>query len=110
MLEDSVPMQEVLTDREFGRLIRDTRFGSIRDFRLSEGRPVIDDGTQISVEYKLSGLESHEEVIDAETFLDRPQVRTMLARFRQVGDGVVECLDVRDGLPFKMVVRRKAHC
>lgn len=102
-------MQRILTDREFGRLIQDTRFGSIRDFRLSDGLPVIDDDTGISIEYKLSGLESREEVIDAETFLEKPQVRTMLARFRQVGNGVVECLDVRDGLPFKMVVRRKAH-
>ena len=102
-------MQQVLTDREFGKLIHETRFGSIRDFRLSNGQPVFDDDTQISVEYKLSGLESREEVIDDEMFLEKPQVRTMLARFRQVGNGVVECLDVRDGLPFKMSVTRKAH-
>jgi len=102
-------MQEVLTDRAFAKLVHETRFGSIRDFRLSEGRPVIDDSTQISVEYKLSGLESGEEVMDIDTFLERPQVRTMLAKFQQVGNGVVECLDVRDGLPFKMSVKRKAH-
>ena len=102
-------MQQTLTDREFGKLIHETRFGSIRDFRLSDGQPVTDDSTEISVEYKLSGLEPREEVMDIESFLEKPQVQTMLARFRQVGHGVVECLDVRDGLPFKMVVRRKAH-
>lgn len=102
-------MQKVLTDYEFARLVRETQFGSVRRFRLSDGQPVFDDGTEIGVEYKLSGLEPQREVMDDETYLKRPQVRTMFTRFRQLRNGIVECLDVRDGLPFKMVVRRKAH-
>ena len=102
-------MQQVLTDREFAGMIHETRFGSIRDFRLSDGQPVVDDETKISVEYKLSGLDSPQEVLNGDKLLSKPQVRAMLARFRQVGNGTVECLDVRDGLPFKMVVRQKAH-
>lgn len=102
-------MQRILTDRELVKLIQETRFGSIRNFRLSDGKPVINNDTDICVEYKLSGIESREEVMDIKTLINKPQVQTMFARFRQVGNGIVECLDVRDGLPFKMIVRHKAH-
>lgn len=84
------------------------RYGRIENFRVVQGAPMVDTETQICIEYKLSGVEQPLEVITEREFLNKPQVRAMLDKFRMVGDGIIECLDVRDGLPCKMTVRKNA--
>lgn len=101
-------MQITDAERSFIRLVRELRFGRIESFRLVAGLPVIDRDTSIFTEYKLSGNQPEPEVTPGDEYLKRPQVRAMLDRFHVVRDGSVECLDVRDGLPFKMSVRSSA--
>jgi hypothetical protein len=95
-------------ERELIRLIRQTQFGCISNIKLSAGQPVFDGNTSVSVEFKLSGLEPTKEVLSEQDYLKKPQVRTLFERFRTLGNGTVECLDVRDGLPFKITIKRKA--
>lgn len=101
-------MQATKAEQEIIRLIRETQFGSITNIRLTDGQPIIDKNTEVSVEYKLSGIDASREALSEEDYLRKPQVRTMFERFRTIGSGSIECLDVRDGLPFKMTVTRKA--
>ena len=101
-------MQITNAQRDFARLVRETRFGSIERIRLNGGQPIIDTNLEVRVEFRLSGVEPPREVITDNDYLERPQVRAMFERFEQVQDGIVECLDVRDGLPFKMTVLRGA--
>lgn len=95
-------------ERELIRLIRQTQFGCISNIKLSAGQPVVDGNTSVSIEFKLSGIEPTKEVLSEQDYLNRPQVRTLFERFRTLGNGTIECLDVRDGLPFKMTIKRKA--
>ena len=95
-------------ERELIRLIRKTQFGSISNIKLAGGQPVLDSDTSVSVEFRLSGLEPTREVISESEYLKKPQVRTLFERFRTTGSGTIECIDVRDGLPFKMTVKHKA--
>jgi hypothetical protein len=95
-------------ERELIRLIRQTQFGCISNIKLSAGQPVFDGNTSVSIEFKLSGLEPTKEVLSEQDYLNRPQVRTLFERFRTLGNGTIECIDVRDGLPFKMTIKRKA--
>lgn len=95
-------------ERELIRLIRQTQFGCISNIKLSAGQPAFDSNTSVSIEFKLSGLEPTKEVLSEQDYLNRPQVRTLFERFRTLGSGTIECLDVRDGLPFKMTIKRKA--
>ena len=99
-------MQITSAQRDFARLVRETRFGSIEHIRLNGGQPVIDANLEVRVVFRLSGVEPPLEVMTDNDYLGRPQVRAMFERFEQVREGIVECLDVRDGLPFKMTVRR----
>ena len=89
-------------------IIRRTGFGTIEHLRISGGRPVIDANTEIEHEFKLSGVEQARQAIPDEQYAQKPQVRAMFERFTEIGDGLVEALDVRDGLPFKMTVRTRA--
>ena len=102
-------MQVTDSDRAFAELVRDTRFGTIEHIRVSGGRPVIDANTEVCTEYRLSGVEPGVEMMTEDQYVSKPQVRAMFERFRAVGDGIIECLEVRDGLPFKMTVRRSAR-
>ena len=102
-------MQTTDAVRSFIRLIQETRFGSIENFRLVDGQPVVDSNSEVRTEYRLSGVESAREVMRTQDYLTKPQVRTMLKRFEHIWDGMVECMDVRDGLPFKMIVKRPAR-
>lgn len=95
-------------ERELIRLIRQTQFGCISNIKLSAGQPMLDGNTSVSIEFKLSGTESTKEVLSEQDYIRKPQVRTLFERFRTLGSGTIECLDVRDGLPFKMTVKRKA--
>lgn len=95
-------------ERELIRLIRQTQFGCISNIKLSAGQPIFDGNTSVSIEFKLSGLESTKEVLSEQDYLNKPQVRTLFERFRTLGNGTIECLDVRDGLPFKVTIKRKA--
>lgn len=95
-------------ERELIRLIRQTQFGCISNIKLSAGQPVFDGNTYMSVEFKLSGVEQAREVLSEEDYARKPQVRALFERFRTQGNGTIECLDVRDGLPFKMTIKRKA--
>lgn len=95
-------------ERELIRLIRQTQFGCISNIKLSAGQPIFDGNTSVSIEFKLSGLEPTKEVLSEQDYLNKPQVRTLFERFRTLGNGIIECLDVRDGLPFKVTIKRKA--
>jgi len=101
-------MQVSSATLSFIRLVRKTRFGTIRNFRLCQGEPCVDANTEVSVEYRLSGSEQKPDQVTDDDYLNKPQVKTMLRQFIAVGDGLVEMLDVRDSLPFKMVVRKRA--
>jgi hypothetical protein len=89
-------------------LIREMRHGRIENFRVVDGKPIVGASTEVCVEYKLSGVEQPSEVINEREFLKKPQVRAMFEKLEQVRHGTVDYLDVRDGLPFKLMVRRKA--
>lgn len=99
-----------LTDAESAliRIIQKIRFGRIENFRLVDGEPILGAETELCTEYKLSGVEQPREVVTDEEFLSMPHVRTMFKRFEEVRHGTVDYLDVRDGLPSKLMVRSKA--
>jgi len=102
--------ERTLTDAESAliRLIQKIRFGRIENFRLVDGEPILGAETELCTEYKLSGVEQPREEITDEEFLSMPHVRTMFKRFEEVRHGTVDYLDVRDGLPSKLMVRSKA--
>lgn len=100
----------MLTDAESTliQLIQKMRFGRIENFRLVDGQPIVGAETELCTEYRLSGVEQPWEVITDREFLNMPHVRTMFERFEHERDGTVDYLDVRDGLPSRLMVRRKA--
>lgn len=95
-------------DSPFLRLLRRIRYGSIENFRLVDGEPILGSETEVCTEYKLSSIDQGVEVINDIDFLNKPQVRTMFNRFKEIRHGRVEILELRDGLPARIKMREKA--
>lgn len=101
-------MNAVSADTKLVRIVREMRFGCIENIALVDGHPIMDGNTEVVRSYKFAAEEPRKEVITEDEYLRKRQVRAMFETFRTIGTGTIGCLEVQDGLPFKMSVRHKA--
>jgi hypothetical protein len=86
------------------RLMQELNFGQVRDLIVRDGEPVFDPPPRVVREVKFGGENGPRPEAAKGDFALKAQVREMLARLEALGDGVVECIEVKHGLPFKMIV------
>lgn len=83
-------------------------FGRIEDLMVYRGEPVFDLPPRVVREVKF-GSENGPRLEAAKTdFALKAQVRELLAQLEALGDGVVSTIEVKHGLPFRMVVEEVA--
>jgi hypothetical protein len=80
-------------------LMQSISFGRIESLHIRAGEPVFDPPPRILREIKLASPDQQSSHSD---YLNKPQVRELLEIFRQVGDGVIDVLEIRHSLPFKV--------
>lgn len=81
--------------------IRAIGFGRIEALHVRSGQPLPDPPARMIREFKLGGSDHQ---TDRSDYLNKRQVRELLALFEQIGDGVIDCIEVRHGLPFRVVL------
>ena len=86
------------------RLMQQINFGRIENLRIRAGEPVFDPSLHIVREVKLGADTGSTRQAKGDDFELKSQVRELLAALSEIGDGVVKCIEVRHGLPFRMVV------
>ncbi len=79
-------------------------FGRIEYLPIRNGDPVVDPLPRIVREVRLPGDNGPRPEAVLGDFALKRQVEDMLAEFARIGDGVVEVLIVKHGLPFSMHV------
>lgn len=85
--------------------IEELRFGRIEQIPIHDGRPHYEQATQTVQEIKLgSETEPHVEHSDADLTL-KGEFERLFIQFDRLRDGLVD-IEVRHGLPFRLVVRR----
>lgn len=82
-------------------LIRRICFGRIEGLAVRNGRPALDPPPRIVREIKLGTVAEQSDISD---FASKPQVRELFVLFEAIGDGIVDCVEVRHGLPFRVVI------
>lgn len=81
-------------------LIRRLGFGTIRDLQVVDGQPVLDpfprviQETKFGAEFKPAARRPVEPLRDED--------RQLLAALAAIGDGMIETIEVRHGLPFRL--------
>lgn len=94
---DSPARQNLLT------LISLIGFGRIENLTIRSGQPVLDPRPRITRERLLGARDEGASDHTARTGC-KPHVRELLAELDRIGEGVIDCLEVRHGLPFRITV------
>jgi len=90
------------------RLMQELNFGQVRDLVIRDGEPVFDPPPRLVREVKFGGENGPRPEAAKGDFALKAQVRELLARLESLGDGIVECIEVKHGLPFRMTVEEDA--
>jgi hypothetical protein len=80
-------------------------FGRVRGLRVRAGEPVLSGEARIEREVRVglpTGARHERELRDLEF---KAAHRDLFALLSEAGDAVVECLEVRDGLPYRVTFR-----
>lgn len=92
------------------RLLQNTNFGKIESLAFKGGEPVLEKTVRRQREVKF-GSENGPRFEDClADFELKQQVLELFDFFDEKRDGVIELLEVRNGLPFRMVVVESTCC
>ncbi|MBF0155183.1 MAG: hypothetical protein HQL64_15705 [Magnetococcales bacterium] len=95
----SVAQQRLLTR------MREIQFGRIEGLAVTNGDPVFQKGSIVVREIKFGASDSHNAVAQDRDFTLKSQVIEMFEYLRHMREGVVEVLEIKNGLPFRMSVK-----
>jgi hypothetical protein len=77
-------------------------FGRIVGLRLRAGQPVLDPLPRRVRDHKLGSEPPPRSASASGDFLLKQQVVELFAYFDQIGDGIVDLIEVKHGLPFRL--------
>ncbi len=80
-------------------------FGRIEDLMVRNGLPVFEPKPKVVRDIKLGSDSTVRPNVPRPDFELKPQVVDLFVQLSELGDGLVECLEVKNGLPFRLVVQ-----
>jgi hypothetical protein len=89
-------------------LMQTINFGRIEDLAVRGGNPVFDPPPRVVREIKIGGDNGPRAERDAANFLLKDQVVELLHHLDHLRDGTVAVLEVKHGLPFRLLVAETA--
>jgi hypothetical protein len=87
--------------------LQKTNYGRIEGLRVRDGQPVFDPAPRIIKDVKLGSAESgaRPELESSDFALKREHIE-LFEQLRHFGNGTVECIEVKGGLPFRLMVEQ----
>lgn len=79
-------------------------FGVIESLPVRGGEPHLDPPVRLIREHKLGGENGPRPESSLEDFVLKAEVLELLAEIKRLGDGVIDRIEVRHGLPFRLVI------
>jgi hypothetical protein len=78
-------------------------FGRIEGLAIRGGQPVFSPGPRIVKDVKLGATDNgvRAEINSADFALKREHIE-LFETLRMIGDGIIECIEVKAGLPFRL--------
>ncbi len=90
--------------RSLLELLQRINFARIESLAVRDREPVLDPLPVVIREYKFGGENGHRPELGAADFLLKQQVVELFAFFDQIQNGVIDVLEIKHGLPFRMIV------
>ena len=85
-------------------LMQRINFGRVFDLEVRDGQPVMDPLPRVVREIKFGGDNGPRPEAAKADFTLKAQVRDLFAELEALGDGVIPCIEIQRGLPFRMTV------
>lgn len=85
-------------------LMQRINYGRIEGLVVRAGQPVLDPPPRIIREIKFGGENGPRAETAKADFALKAQVRDLLAQLEALGDGVIPCIEIQRGLPFRMTL------
>lgn len=79
-------------------------FGHFKDLVVRDGDPVLDPPPIKIREHKFAGENGPRPELATDDFLLKQQAVELLAFFDELQNGVIDLLEIKHGLPFRMIV------
>jgi len=79
-------------------------YGRIEGLMVRQGKPVMDRPPRIIREIKFGGDNGPRPESHKTDFKLKTSVRDLMAQLEALGDGVIACLEIQRGLPFRMTL------
>jgi hypothetical protein len=83
-------------------------FGSVLDLPVEGGEPVLEPPPRVIREFKFGGESGPRPETQIGDFALKRQQVELLQAMAEIGDGVIERLEVKHGLPFRLIVAERA--
>jgi hypothetical protein len=90
--------------RRLVRLMQRLLFGRIENLLIRRGQPVLDPPPTVIREHKFGGENGPHTKHRTDDFLLKDQVVELFRQLDALGDGVIAVLEIKHGLPFRMLV------
>jgi len=88
------------------RLLQSINFGCVEDLEIRRGDPVFCPAPMVLVEVKLDAEIDARPETELADFELRSEVVRLVEQFDKMGDGSIERIDVRHGIPRRVVIER----
>ena len=86
------------------RLFQAINFGRVEELEIRDGEPEFSPAPRVFVELKLDAADGPRREAQLDRFPLRSQVERFFAQLARLNNGTVEVIEVRHGLPFRMVI------
>lgn len=104
-MSDTVTMASLSPERKrLLKLMQGVNFGLIEDLLIQDGEPVFDPAPHIIRDVKFCRENGPRPESNIDDFSLKAEVRDLFAHFDALGNGTIRCLEVKHGLPFRMLV------
>ncbi len=90
------------------KLMQRIQFGRLESLQVRNGAPLLGRGEIVVWDHKFGSDEASPSPASATDFQLKRQVRELFDYLRRLGDGTIDVLEVRHGLPFRMIRRESA--
>ena len=94
--------------RQFLSELQRLNFGTIECLEIRAGEPYFTPNTRIRRQRRFPGNNGPREELALDDFVLKAQVVELFRTFDEIGNGIVETLEVLHGLPFKLVTGEDA--
>jgi hypothetical protein len=89
------------------RLCQSVNFGQILGIAVQNGDPGFHPEPTVLVDVRLDADEGERQEANLPDFALRDEVRRLMARLDQLQDGKIERIEVRSGIPRRVVIERR---